>query len=80
MRTYTPRVNDYVKWKGNEGWVYYVDEEYITIEVGVKCKDDMNISACPIHQKYHTLVVCYSQNWGELEYIKSRDSVYDNER
>ena len=35
---YIPKVNDYVVWdKGrhnnDEGWVYFVDKEYITIEV-----------------------------------------------
>jgi hypothetical protein len=29
---YTPKVNDYVKWKNLEGWVYFRDDEYITIE------------------------------------------------
>ena len=41
MSDYIPKVNDYVVWDQgdygyNEGWVYFVDEEYITIEVGVK--------------------------------------------
>ena len=33
--TYTPQVNDFVLWdngKGIEGWVYFADEEYVTIE------------------------------------------------
>mgnify|MGYP001474426363 CR=1 FL=1 len=36
--TYKPQVNDYVKWKNDEGWVYYVDpmNDYFNIEVGVK--------------------------------------------
>ena len=47
MNTYTPKINDYVRWeKGKfsiEGWVYFVDQSYITIEIGVKCKDDEDI-------------------------------------
>ncbi len=34
--TYIPKINDYVKWNKNgiihEGWVYFVDSAYITIE------------------------------------------------
>ena len=36
--SYTPEVDDYVKWRNVEGWVYFVDKEYLTIEVGVKPK------------------------------------------
>ena len=40
---YVPKVNDYVIWdKGeygkDEGWVYFCDEEYITIETHVRPK------------------------------------------
>ena len=43
--SYIPQVDDYVKWtdslgRNTEGWVYFVDSAYITIEIGVKCKDD----------------------------------------
>jgi hypothetical protein len=39
--TYIPKVNDYVKWKtkGQEGWVYFKHEDYITIETDVWEKD-----------------------------------------
>lgn len=76
---YEPKVNDYVRWRNVEGWVYYVDDqsEYLTIEVGVKCKDDVNIEHCPIHSKYHCLIVCYHHDWKDLIYIKSRESIYE---
>ena len=35
---YKPKVNDYVKWKDLEGWVYFYDDSYITIEIAVKDK------------------------------------------
>lgn len=77
---YTPKVNDYVKW-GNqvEGWIYWIDEHqsYLTIEIAVKLKDDENIDCCPIHRKYHCLVVCYQHDWKNLVYVKSRKSIYD---
>jgi hypothetical protein len=78
---YMPKVNDYVVWDrgkygNNEGWVYFVDKEYITIEVGVKPRP---VTQCrsgkqPRHRMIHTLLVCHSQFWEELEYVKSRKS------
>lgn len=73
-KTYTPNLNDYVNFRQHEGWVYFVDDEYITIEIGVKdkkCKltDDL-------HKKDHLLLVCQRQYWGELQYIRNRKSIY----
>ena len=74
--SYEPNVNDYVKWNKEkhsvEGWVYYKDSEYITIETSVKCKDPDNINDCPIHQKTHTLVLCFPEYYYQLEYVKCR--------
>ena len=73
---YIPKVNDYVKWKHMEGWVYFKDEQYISIEIGVKEKRcDKGI---PHHKKDHLLVICYHNQWHELEYITSRESVHDD--
>ena len=69
---YKPTVNDYVKWKNIEGWVYFVTNEYCTIEISVKDKCDENIKDCPIHKKTHCCVVCYPEYWKELKYVKSR--------
>ena len=81
MSKYTPEVNDYVLWdKGKfsvEGWVYFIDSSYITIEIGVKCKDEDDIQHCPIHEKTHTLVVCYPEFWHQLKYVKTRNCVYE---
>lgn len=71
---YQPKVNDYVKWTDSlgkvvEGWVYFVDKDYITIEISVKDKPDDLVH---FHKKTHCCVVCYPQYWHELEYIKSR--------
>ena len=71
--SYTPQVDDYVEWEHNqfvdEGWVYFKCPDYITIEVGTKDKPDALVD---MHKKTHILVVCHSQYWGELEYIKNR--------
>ena len=66
---YEPRLNDYVSWRNVEGWVYFVTDEYLTIEISVKPKED---NLVPRHKKHHCLVVCYSHCWDELEYVHSR--------
>ena len=77
--SYEPQVNDYVKWKkGVEGWVYFKDKEYITIEHSVRPKDEINLECCPIHKNNRLLVVCYPDQWKELEYVTSRDSIYES--
>ena len=80
MPSYIPQVNDYVKWHTHpyplEGWVYFKSEYYITIEIGVKCKDDENIKHCSLHEKTHTLVLCFPECYDQLEYVKSRESKY----
>jgi hypothetical protein len=77
---YVPQVNDYVKWtKGVEGWVYFKDNEYITIEIGVKPKNKENYEACSIHRNDRLMVLCYHSQWKELEYVKSRESKYEEE-
>ena len=76
--TYEPQVNDYVVWsKGVEGWVYFKDREYITIEYIVRPKDEVNLECCPIHRNERLLVICYKSQWKELQYIRSRQSIYE---
>jgi hypothetical protein len=75
---YVPKVNDYVTWsKGVEGWVYFSHKEYITIEVDVRPKDLINYQACSLHRNDRLLVLCYSNQWKELKYVRSRESVYE---
>ncbi len=76
--SYNPKVNDYVKWtKGVEGWIYFRDKEYVTIEHSVRPKDEVNYECCPIHTNERLLVICYENQWDQLEYIKSRKSIYE---
>jgi len=78
--SYEPQINDYVKWKkGVEGWVYFKDKEYITIEELVRPKDDTNYQCCSLHRNDRLLVVCYREQWNELEYVKTRESVHEEE-
>ena len=79
--SYTPKVNDYVIWKKDiEGWVYFKDKEYITIESWVCPKSEENYNACSIHRNNRLLVLCYKEQWNELQYVKSRESVYEEDR
>lgn len=76
---YIPKLNDYVKWtdslgKTLEGWVYFYDEEYVSIEIGVKDKPHCQYTKDQKHKKIHILVVCHNQYWHQLEYIKNRES------
>jgi hypothetical protein len=77
---YTPRLNDYVSWtKGVEGWVYFADKEYITIETNVFPKDEQNVRACSLHKNNRVLVLCYSEQWSELKYVGYRLNKYSEE-
>jgi hypothetical protein len=76
--SYEPQINDYIRWtKGVEGWVYFKDARYITIEIAVRPKDDVNYRCCSLHRNERVLVVCYSEQWKDLEYITSRKSIYE---
>lgn len=80
---YDPQINDYVVWndgRGVEGWVYFKCKDYITIEHSVRPKDPENYYACSLHRNERLLVLCYKKQWEELEYIKSRQSVYEEEK
>ena len=75
---YEPQVNDYVIWDKyeygkEEGWVYFKSEEYITIETGVRPRPDAECEGS-LHKHIHTLLVCNSQYWCQLKYVKSRKS------
>ena len=79
--SYVPKVNDYVRWnKGKfsvEGWVYFMDKSYLTIEIQTKPKHPEDIPYGTYHKKERTLVVCYPESWKQLSYVKSRECVYD---
>ncbi len=57
--SYKPQVDDYVIWKTDhvnvEGWVYFYDEKYITIETGIKPKPNCEYTKIERHKYIHTL-------------------------
>lgn len=76
--SYNPKINDYVTWSnGVEGWIYFKGNQYITIEASVRPKDVENYKAAPIHANERLLVICYKEQWKELTYVKSRNSIYE---
>jgi len=75
---YEPQVDDYVIWdrgRGdcNKGWVYFKCDEYITIETSIKPKPPCQLAQSK-HKYIHTLLLCQSYNWHQLEYVKSREN------
>ena len=74
---YIPQKDDYVVWdKGiygkDEGWVYFYDDAYITIETHCRKKSEEDMLTGSPHQYIHTLLLCYAHYWHELTYIKHR--------
>ena len=76
-------------WSGtfiDEGWVYFkapkfepkkgfsTPARYITIETGVRDKHTEQLDGCSLHKKVHTLLLCYEHQWGELRFVKRRES------
>ena len=51
---YVPKLDDYVSWRNVEGWVYYIDDDHLTVEISVRPKED---DLVPRHKKHHCLVV-----------------------
>lgn len=83
---YIPQVDDYVIWERStghvdKGWVYFVDNDYITIETGVKDKPNCEYTVEEKHKKIHILVVCHNYYWNQLKFIRNRkDSNVDEYR
>ena len=73
---YTPQVDDYVKWRKHKGWVYFVDKDYITIELSVKPKPFCEYTREEKHKYIHTLLCCFPWDWKDLEYIHTRKNKY----
>ncbi len=74
--SYEPQVDDYVIWKEHiQGWVYFKDKQYLTIEILVRPKNQENYKHCSLHRNERVLVLCYPHQWKELTYVKTRKVV-----
>ena len=80
---YVPKLHDYVRWHNyscvHEGWVYFADEEYISIELHVTDKHICELTNHHRHRKNHLLLLCHKCYWHQLEYVKSRKDFHDEE-
>lgn len=76
--SYIPKVNDYVRWKkGIEGWIYFCDTSYVTIEAYVYPKHPEDLPNGTHHRNERLLVLCYKEQWDQLEYVKTRKSIHE---
>tara|TARA_B100000085_G_scaffold198362_1_gene181960 strand:+ start:1434 stop:1703 length:270 start_codon:yes stop_codon:yes gene_type:complete len=71
-----PQIDDYVVWGNQEGWVYFRDDDYITIELGVRPKPNCEYTRQEKHKYIHTLLCCFHYQWGELKYVHTRKNKY----
>ena len=73
----------------DEGWVYFKGDpvepkkgfntpaRYITIETGVKDKPKEQLDgSSSLHNKVHTLLLCYDTDWHQLKFVKKRETPY----
>ena len=72
---YSPTINDRVKWREHEGWVYTITDEYFTLEVATKLKED---NLLPIHKKHHVLILVFNNEYDNVVYLGHRQSQYDD--
>ena len=72
---YEPTVNDRVKWREHEGWVYFITDQYFTLEVATKPKEDNLI---PTHKKHHVLILVFNEEFSNVTYLGHRLSQYDD--
>ena len=69
---YVPEVDHYVRHKGMEGWIYFVDKEYLTLEILVRKKSEESYNDAMFHRNERCLVVVYPEDWKDLKYVKRR--------
>ena len=72
---YEPRINDRVKWREHEGWVYSITDEYFTLEVATKLKEDDLVT---MHKKHHVLILVFNEEFSNVTYLGHRLSQYDD--
>ena len=71
-QTYIPQVDHYVRYKNLEGWIYFIDKEYLTLEILVRKKSEESYNDAMFHRNERCLVLVYPEDWKDLEYVKKR--------
>jgi hypothetical protein len=69
---YVPEVDHYVRHGDMEGWIYFVDKEYLTLEIMVREKSEESYNDARFHRNERCLVLVYPEDWKNLEYVKKR--------
>ena len=69
---YFPEVDHYVRHGDMEGWIYFVDKEYLTLEIMVREKSEESYNDARFHRNERCLVLVYPEDWKNLEFIKKR--------
>jgi len=72
---YEPTINDRVKWREHEGWVYSITDEYFTLEVATKLKEDDLVT---MHKKHHVLILVFNEEFSNVTHLGHRQSKYDD--
>lgn len=71
-QVYVPEVDHYVRYGDIEGWIYFVDKEYLTLEIMVREKSEESFNDATFHRNERCLVLVYPEDWKNLEYVKKR--------
>ena len=71
-QTYIPQVDHYVRYKNLEGWIYFIDKEYLTLEILVRKKSEESYNDAMFHRNERCLVVVYPEDWKDLKYVRKR--------
>ena len=71
-QTYIPEVDHYVIHKHMEGWIYFIDREYLTLEILVREKSEESFNDATFHKNERCLVVVYPEDWKDLKYVRKR--------
>ena len=69
---YVPQVDHYVRHKHLEGWIYFIDKEYLTLEIMVRKKSEESYNDATFHKNERCLVLVYTEDWKDLKYVKKR--------
>ena len=72
MNCYVPEIDHYVRHKDMEGWIYFIDKEYLTLEILVRKKSEESYNDAMFHRNERCLVVVYPEDWKDLKYVKKR--------
>ena len=72
---YVPVINDRVRYKNMEGWVYCITDQYFTLEISTKPMTEPSSIHSP-HRSHHCLLCVFTSFYDQVEYLGRRESIY----